>query len=214
MDTPAARGHRHAVRRHPERASYDRSALYAVLDGAFMAHVAFAIDGQPFVIPMLHARDGDRVLLHGSVSGRLLQTLAGGAPCSLAVTLLDALVLARSQFSHSVNYRSAVVFGRAHEIVDLDEKARCLYRFTDAVLAGRAADSRAADASELAATKVLAVTIEDASVKQRSGGPKDHPHDMLLPVWAGVVPLRMTHGPPEVDPAGVRVPLPAYLRGA
>lgn len=214
MDTPAARGDRHAVRRHPERASYDRSALYAVLDGAFMAHVAFAIDGQPFVIPMLHARDGDRVLLHGSVSGRLLQALAGGAPCSLAVTLLDALVLARSQFSHSVNYRSAVVFGRAHEIVDLDEKTRCLYRFTDAVLAGRAADSRAADASELAATKVLAVTIEDASVKQRSGGPKDHPHDMLLPVWAGVVPLRMTYGPPEVDPAGVRVPLPAYLRDA
>ncbi len=214
MHSPASRGDRHAVRRHPERASYDREALYAVLDAAFIAHVAFAIDGQPFVIPMLHARDGDRVLLHGSVSARLLQTLAGGAPCSLAVTLLDGLVLARSQFSHSLNYRSAVVFGRAHEVLDPADKARCLYRFADAVLAGRAADSREADASELAATRVLAVSIEDASVKQRSGGPKDHPHDMALPVWAGVVPLHIVRGTPEADTAGVEVPLPTYLRDA
>jgi hypothetical protein len=211
-DRPEGR-QRHHVRRHPERANYDREALHAVLDAAFIAHVGFVVDGQPFVIPMLHARDGERLLLHGSVSSRLLQTLLGGAPCSVAVTVLDGLVLARSHFSHSVNYRSAVVFGRAHEVVDATDKARCLHRFTDAVVPGRAADSRPADASELAATRVLALDIEDASVKQRNGGPKDHPHDLELPVWAGVVPLHLARGTAEPDAASQALPLPGYLSG-
>lgn len=214
MDAPTDRTARHRVRRHPERAAYDRDALHAVLDAAFLAHVAFAIDGQPFVIPMLHARDGERVLLHGSVSSRLLATLADGAPCCLAVTVLDGLVLARSQFSHSVNFRSAVVFGRATEVTDRDEKARCMMRLTDAVLPGRAADSRPGDAGELAATRVLAVTIEDASVKARSGGPNDHADDLALPHWAGVVPLTLAHGVPQAAPGCEAWPLPAYLTAA
>jgi nitroimidazol reductase NimA-like FMN-containing flavoprotein (pyridoxamine 5'-phosphate oxidase superfamily) len=213
MDPTPDRHDRHRVRRHPERASYDRDSLFAVLDAAFLAHVAFAVDGQPFVIPMLHARDGERVLLHGSVSSRLLATLAGGAPCSLAVTVLDGLVLARSQFAHSVNFRSAVVFGRATEVTDPDDKARCLWRLTDAIVPGRAADSRPADAGELAGTRVLALSIEDASVKIRSGGPKDHEADLALPHWAGVVPLALRRGA-EIPAEGCAgIPLPPYLQG-
>lgn len=211
MDTTPDRSDRHRVRRHPERAAYDRDSLFAVLDAAFLAHVAFALDGQPFVIPMLHARDGERILLHGSVSSRLLAALAGGAPCSLAVTVLDALVLARSQFSHSVNFRSAVVFGRATEITDPLEKARCLWRLTDAIVPGRAADSRPADDGELAGTRVLALAIEDASVKVRSGGPKDHEADLALPHWAGVVPLALARGAPQPAAGSETIPPPEYL---
>jgi nitroimidazol reductase NimA-like FMN-containing flavoprotein (pyridoxamine 5'-phosphate oxidase superfamily) len=211
MDHPPQRNDRHRVRRHPERAAYDRESLFAVLDAAFLAHVAFVVDGQPFAIPMLHVRDGERILLHGSVSSRLLATLAGGAPCSLAVTVLDGLVLARSQFSHSVNFRSAVVFGRATEITDPADKARCLWRLTDAIVPGRAADSRPADAGELAGTRVLALSIEDASVKVRSGGPKDHEADLALPHWAGVVPLALTRGNPSPADGCTTTPLPRYL---
>ncbi len=211
MQAPPQRTDRHRVRRHPERAAYDRERLYAVLDAAFLAHVAFVVDGQPFAIPMLHARDGERVLLHGSVSSRLLAALAGGAPCCLAVTVLDGLVLARSQFAHSVNYRSAVVFGRAVEVTDPDDKARCLWRLTDSIVPGRAADSRPADDGELAGTRVLAVSIEDASVKVRSGGPRDHEADLALPHWTGVVPLALSHGIPQPAPGSESIPLPAYL---
>ncbi len=210
--TPAAAA-RHRVRRHPERARYDREALHAVLDAAFIAHVAFAPQGQPFVIPMLYVRDGERILLHGNVSSRLLGVLADGAPCSLAVTVLDGLVLARSQFSHSVNYRSAVVFGRAVEVLDATEKSQCMQRLTDAVVPGRGADSRPPDASELAATRVLALQIEDASVKQRSGGVSDKEADLDLPHWAGVVPLSLVRGTPQAAPGAEQRPLPAYLQG-
>ena len=213
MTAPTDRAARHRVRRHPERARYDRDAVFAVLDAAFLAHVAFAIDGQPYVIPMLQVRDGERVILHGSVSSRLLATLAGGAPCSLAVTVLDAIVLARSQFAHSVNFRSVVVFGRATEITDPEDKARCMARLTDAVLPGRAADSRPPDAGELAATRVLAVTIEDASVKARGGGPNDHQADLALAHWAGVVPLSLARGAPVPAPGCEDQALPPYLVG-
>lgn len=211
MEAQSQRTDRHRVRRHPERAAYDRDSLNAVLDAAFLAHVSFVVDGQPFVIPMLHARDGERILLHGSVSSRLLATLADGAPCSLAVTVLDGLVLARSQFAHSINYRSAVVFGRAVEITDPDDKARCLWRLTDSIVPGRAADSRPADDSELAGTRVLALSIDDASVKVRSGGPRDHEADLALPHWAGVVPLALARGIPQPAPGSEAIALPAYL---
>jgi nitroimidazol reductase NimA-like FMN-containing flavoprotein (pyridoxamine 5'-phosphate oxidase superfamily) len=214
MQAPPAAADRHRVRRQPQRASYDRESLHAVLDAAFLAHVAFAPDGQPFVIPMLYVRDGERILLHGSVSSRLLGTLAGGAPCSLAVTVLDGLVLARSQFSHSVNYRSAVVFGRAVEVTDAAEKSRCMQRLTDAIVPGRASDSRPPDAGELAATRVLALDIEDASVKQRSGGVSDKASDLELPHWAGVVPLGLARGTPQAAPGAEHRPLPAYLQAA
>ena len=203
---------RHEVRRHPERANYDRAAAYAVLDAACVGHVAFAPDGQPFVIPMLYARDGDRLLLHGGVSSRLLKALASGIECCVAVTHLDGLVLARSQFHHSVNYRSVVAFGRAQLIDDPAEKAAALVRLVEAIVPGRSVDARTADRQELAATVVLGLPIADLSLKSRSGGPSDAPGDLGLPVWSGVVPLALTASRPvaaaDLDPA---IPLPGYL---
>jgi len=203
---------RHEVQRVRERASYDRTTVHAILDAAFLAHVGFVVEGQPFVIPMLYARDGDTLLLHGSVASRLQQALAGGIECCVSVTHVDGLVLARSHFHHSVNYRSAVVFGRAHALTDHAAKAAALDRFVEAMLPGRAADARAPDAQELAATSVLVMEIADASAKVRAHGVKDHPDDLTLPVWAGVVPMHTTFGAPIADPdhpngAGV----PAYL---
>lgn len=203
---------RHEVRRHPERANYERAAAYAVLDAACVGHVAFALDGQPFVIPMLYARDGDRLLLHGGVSSRLLKALASGIECCVAVTHLDGLVLARSQFHHSVNYRSVVAFGQARVVDDPAAKAAALVRLVEAIVPGRSDDARGADRQELAATVVLALPIADLSLKSRSGGPSDAPGDLGLPVWSGVIPLALTAAPPrpaaDLDPA---IPLPRYL---
>lgn len=203
---------RHEVRRHPERANYDRAAAYAVLDAACVGHVAFALDGQPFVIPMLYARDGDRLLLHGGVSSRLLKALASGIECCVAVTHLDGLVLARSQFHHSVNYRSVVAFGQARVLDDPAEKAAALVRLVEAIVPGRSKDARAADRQELAATVVLGLPIADLSLKSRGGGPSDAPEDLGLPVWSGVIPLALTAARPvaaaDLDPA---IPLPGYL---
>lgn len=200
------------VRRHPERGSYDREALHAVLDAGWMGHVGISQDGQPVVIPMLYARLGEHVYLHGAVASRLLKHLAGGLPVCLSVSHLDGLVLARSQFSHSVNYRSAVVFGLATEVLEQDEKARVLAAFVDALLPGRAAEARAADDSELAATKVLRLDITAASVKTRSGGVKDHAADLELPVWAGVVPMRTVYGAALTEPDARDPQLPASVR--
>ena len=203
---------RHEVRRHPERANYDRVAAYAVLDAACVGHVAFVLDGQPFVIPMLYARDGDRLLLHGGVSSRLLKALATGIECCVAVTHLDGLVLARSQFHHSVNYRSVVVFGHACVIGDMADKATAMVRLVEAIVPGRSADARAADAQELNATVVLGLPIADLSLKSRSGDPSDAVEDLALPVWTGVIPLALRAAPPvpavDMDRS---IPLPAYL---
>ena len=204
------RGARHRVQRSAERASYDRDAVHAVLDAGWLAHVAFAQEGQPFVIPMLYARERDTLLLHGSIASRLQRTLADGVACCVSVTHLDALVLARSHFHHSVNYRSVVAFGTARPIVDPDAKAAALARFVDAFLPGRAADSRPADAQELAATSVLAFHIEDAAVKVRAHGVKDAAGDYALPHWAGVVPMRIAYGAPQPDEGVAHAP-PAYV---
>jgi len=204
---------RHHVRRVKARARYDRADVHAILDAGMLAHVAFCTGGQPFVIPMLYARDGDALLLHGSVASRLLRELANGIEACIGVTHVDALVLARSHFNHSMNYRSVVAFGRAHVVDDPVAKAEALARFVDAVLPGRAGESRAADASELAATTVLRFEIVDASAKVRSGGAKDARDDLALPHWAGIVPLRHGHGEPvaEADLAP-GTPLPDSLR--
>jgi hypothetical protein len=203
---------RHEVRRHPERANYDRGAAYAVLDAACVGHVAFVLDGQPFVIPMLYARDGDRLLLHGGMSSRLLKALATGTECCVAVTHVDGLVLARSQFHHSVNYRSVVAFGRARVIEDRTDKAAALVRLVEAIVPGRTSDARAADRQELNATVVLGLPIADLSLKSRSGDPSDAVDDLAFPVWSGVIPLALRAAPPvaaaDMDPA---IPLPAYL---
>jgi nitroimidazol reductase NimA-like FMN-containing flavoprotein (pyridoxamine 5'-phosphate oxidase superfamily) len=177
-----------------------------------IAHVAFSVGGQPFVIPMLYARDGETIVLHGSIASRLMGELADGVPACIGVTHLDGLVLARSHFDHSVNYRSVVVFGRARAVVNAGEKAAALARFVDALIPGRAAESRAADHTELAATQVLRLAIEDASAKIRSGGVKDNPSDLALPHWAGVVPMRTQYEAPQAESGLADPALPASVR--
>ena len=205
-----ARGARNEVRRIKDRAHYDVEALNAVLDAGFIAHVGFVVDGQPFVIPMLYCRDGDGILLHGSIASRLIHSLADGIPACVTVTHLDGLVLARSHFHHSANYRSAVCFGLARAIDDGDAKSAALARFVDAILPGRAAEARPADRNELAATRVLRMQIEDASVKIRSGGAKDDKEDVGLPFWAGVVPMHHQTSTP-IPSEDCALPLPASV---
>ncbi len=192
---------RHRVQRAKARARYDEASVHAILDAGMLAHVAFAAGGQPFVIPMLYAREGNALLLHGSIASRLVGALAGGVPACACVTHLDGLVLARSHFNHSANYRSVVVFGRAVPVDDIDEKAAALVRLVNALVPGRAAESRAANRKELAATRVLRLVIEDASAKVRSGGANDDAADLALPHWAGVVPLSPLFGAAEPDTA-------------
>jgi len=187
---------RHSVRRTKERASYDRESIHAILDAGLIAHVGFVVDGQPFVIPMLYARDGDDLLLHGSIASRLVNALGAGVPTCLSMTLVDGLVLARSHFHHSVNYRSVVAFGIATLVADADAKVAALAHFVDAIIPGRSAESRPPDRNELAATHVLRFVIEDASAKVRSGDAKDDSADVSLSYWAGVVPQRAVYSTP------------------
>ena len=203
------RGARHRVERTKARARYDRDGIHAILDAGLIAHVGFCVDGQPFVIPMLYARDDDTILLHGSVASRLVNALGAGIPACLSVTHVDGLVLARSHFNHSVNYRSVVAFGLAKLVADPDEKVAALARFVDALIPGRAAESRPPDRNELAATHVLRFTIEDASAKVRTGGAKDDAADLALPLWAGVVPQREIYDTPLAEAnvaAGIELP--------
>ncbi len=187
--------------RRDDRANYDRSVIDAILDEGTIAHVGLvAADGRPVVIPMLYARDGDRVLIHGSPATRLLRGAKNGGDLCLTVTLLDGLVLARSAFHHSLNYRSVVLFGRATPIDDLDERARALDRFTDHLIPGRRASLRPMSDREIRGTLVLEIPIDEASAKIRTGDPIDDDEDLTYPVWAGVLPLRITPGPPA--PAG------------
>jgi len=203
---------RNQVRRLPARASYDPDTIYRIIDDAPLCHVAFNEEGQPFVIPALHGRLGDQVMLHGAPASRLMHHVSAGQPVSLAFTLLDGLVLARSAFHHSVNYRSAVVFGRGRVVVDDAEKLRALEAVSEHLLPGRWAEVRAPSRVELDATAVVAIAIESASAKMRSGPPSDDEKDYALPVWAGVLPLELRALEPAPDP---RQPpdtqLPAYL---
>jgi nitroimidazol reductase NimA-like FMN-containing flavoprotein (pyridoxamine 5'-phosphate oxidase superfamily) len=198
------------VRRHPERGQYDRAAIDAVLDAGLVAHLGFVSDDQPFVIPTLHARVGDEVFVHGSAASRTLRALGGDIRACLTVTLLDGIVLARSVFEHSMNYRSVVVLGTARSVTDTDEKLRALEAFTEKLLPGRWAEARTPTAKELKATSVLRLPLDEASVKIRDGGPTDgDTPDADLDVWAGHVPLAVTALPPIADPAlrpGIPVP--------
>jgi len=193
MKKPRAR---HEVQRIKDRARYDRDSAYAILDAGFLAHVGFVVDAQPFVIPMLYARRDDTLLLHGSIASRLIGRLGEGVEACVSMTLVDGLVLARSHFHHSMNYRSVVAFGRATLQTDAAEKTAALAHFVEAMLPGRAAESRAPDKNELAATAVLHFSIVDISGKIRSGGPKDDKADLDLPHWAGVVPAGLRYGAP------------------
>lgn len=204
---------RTTLRRRRDRGTHDRSTLEAILDEALVCHVGFAVDGRPWVVPMLHARAGDELYLHGAVGNHLLRHLERGVEACATVTLLDGLVLARSAFHHSVNYRSVMVFGTARLVSDVEEKRAALDVIVDHVLPGRADDARPGNDRELAQTAVIALPVTEASAKVRAGGPKDDPEDLDLPVWAGVLPLALRHGEPIPDEhLAPHVQLPAYAR--
>ncbi|PYQ42036.1 MAG: pyridoxamine 5'-phosphate oxidase family protein [Acidobacteria bacterium] len=191
---------RTTLRRLPARGHFDRATVNAILDEALVCHVGFVSDGQPFVIPTIHARVGDEVFVHGSAASRMLKTLQGGVPVCLTATLLDGLVLARSAFHHSMNYRSVVVLGDAQAVTDDRGKWDALQAIVEHVAAGRWREVREPSAKELAATLVLRLPIEEASAKVRSGPPLDDEEDYALECWAGVLPLRLTPGTPVPDP--------------
>lgn len=202
----------HRIRRLPERGSYDREEIDAILDEGLFCSVGIVADGQPIVIPMAYARRGNEIILHGARASRLLGVGAAGSPVCVSVTLLDGLVLAKSAFHHSMNYRSAVVLGVARELSDPEDKARALTALVEHLLPGRSAEARPPNAKELAATRVLCVRIDAASAKRRSGGPLDDPADESWPCWAGEIPLAMTTpalappGSPSYDPRRRRRP--------
>ena len=188
------------VRRLPERGAYDRETIDAILDEALICHLAWVQDGEPRVIPTIHARSGDTLYLHGSNASRTLRGTKAGAHVAAEVTLLDGLVLARSAFHHSMNYRSVVVYGHAREVTDPDEKFAAQRALVEHVARGRADDARMPNQRELDQTTILAIPIEEASAKIRTGPPKDDAEDMDLPVWAGVLPIRTVPGEPDPDP--------------
>ena len=205
---------RTTLRRLPARGHFDRATVNAILDEALICHVGFVSDGQPFVIPTIHARVGDQVFVHGSAASRMLKTLKGGVPVCLTATLLDGLVLARSAFHHSMNYRSVVVLGDAQAVTEERAKWDALHAIVEHVAPGRWAEVREPSEKELAATLVLRLPIEEASAKVRTGPPLDDDEDYALENWAGVLPLRLTPGAPVPDPkmpAGR--PLPPSVTG-
>lgn len=203
-----------AVRRHPERGIYERAAIDAILDEALICHVGFVVDEQPFVIPTIHARVVNTLYLHGSPASRMLRQLASGVDVCVTATIVDGVVLARSVYKSSLNYRSAVVLGHARKVEDADEKRLALEAVVEHVAAGRSREAREPNDEELEATLVLALAIDEASAKVRTGPPGDFDHDLELDVWAGVIPLALIAGTPETEarvPAGVEVP--AYASG-
>jgi hypothetical protein len=199
MPPTSAPTERSRVRRAPSRADYDRSTIDAILDEGLVAHLGFAVDGQPYVVPTLHARSGDVVYVHGSAASRMVRSLASGTPACLTVTLLDGLVLARSAFHHSMNYRSVVVLGQARLVEGDAERCEALRVFTERLVPGRWDDVRPPTRQELKGTQVLAMGLSEASAKLRRGGPVDDDEDYALDVWAGVVPLALQRGEPVPD---------------
>ncbi|MFE7210602.1 pyridoxamine 5'-phosphate oxidase family protein [Streptomyces sp. NPDC057611] len=201
--------------RSADRASYDGELVHAILDEGYVCHLGFVREGAPVVLPTLYARVGERLYVHGSTGSRPLR-MAGrtdpGLPVCLTVTHVDGLVLARSAFHHSINYRSVVVHGTAHQVTDPEEKRLALDALVDHVVPGRSADSRPANTKELAATAVLRLYLDEVSAKLRVGGVNDEPEDLSLPHWAGVVPVRREYGTPLADPdLAPGTELPGYL---
>jgi nitroimidazol reductase NimA-like FMN-containing flavoprotein (pyridoxamine 5'-phosphate oxidase superfamily) len=191
---------RTTISRHDERASYDRDTAYSIIDEGMVAHVGFDTEAGPTVIPMTYARLGDEILLHGAVASRWLSSFERGRPVSICVTLLDGLVLAQSAFSHSMNYRSVVCFGTATTVRDIGKKQAAFKAFLEHLVPGRWEDCRQPDAKETAATIVLSVPIDEASIKIRTGPPKDAAKDLGEGHWTGVIPLSLEPGAPEPDP--------------
>ena len=191
---------RTTLKRLPKRGSYDREVINSILDEGFICHVGFAVEGRPFVIPTGYARVEDNLLIHGSKASRMLRTLSEGIEVCVTVTLLDGLVLARSAFHHSMNYRSVVIFGRATPVEDRTEKMSALFALSEHIIRDRWLDVRGPNASELRQTTVLSLPIDEASAKIRTGPPLDDEEDYGMDVWAGVLPLRLVAGQPISDP--------------
>lgn len=198
MDFPQTQ--RTTLKRLPKRGVYDRELVYSILDEGFICHVSFAVAGQPFVIPTGYARIADQLYIHGSQVSRMLRTLAQGIDVCIAVTLVDGLVLARSAFHHSMNYRSVVIFGRAEIVEEKEAKLAALFAFSEQVIPGRWNDVREPTQQELKATTVLSLPLTEVSAKVRTGPPLDDEEDYALKVWAGVLPLRIIAGEPIGDP--------------
>jgi len=204
---------RSRVKRAPERGIYDKDVICEIVDEALVCHVGFVQDGQPYVIPTTHARDGDSILLHGATSSRLIRHVQEGYPICVTITLLDGLVLARSIYSHSMNYRSVVIFGHGRLVEGDVETLNALEIFSEHVMPGRWEDSRKPNPKELKATAVVAISIESASAKVRSGPPNDEDEDYQLPIWAGVLPIQRRFLEPVSDPQlDQSVALPDYIR--
>ncbi len=204
------------VRRAPARGVYDRASIDEILDEGIVAHLGFVDDDQPYVIPTLYARVGDMVYIHGSSASRAIRRLTDGIPACLTVTLIDGLVLARSVFHHSMNYRSVIVLGVCRPVEGAEQREEALHAFTDHLLPGRWEEVRPPNPQELKATRVLAMDLTECSAKRRSGPPVDDDEDYSLPVWAGVLPLRTVVDPPVADPRldGDFAPAPAVANWA
>jgi nitroimidazol reductase NimA-like FMN-containing flavoprotein (pyridoxamine 5'-phosphate oxidase superfamily) len=200
------------VIREPQRGVFDREAIYKILDEGFVCHVGFASDGQPFVIPTMYARVDDAIYFHGSAASRMLRGAASGVPVCITVTLADGLVLARSVFNHSMNYRSVVALGKAALVEDAKEKLAALRAFTEKILPGRWNDARQPNEKELKATSILRLALTEVSAKIRSGPVEDDAPDYELPVWAGIVPLRqIAEAPIRDERCDPSIPVPAYV---
>lgn len=199
------------LKRLPKRGHFDRETVYAILDEGFICHVGFAVDGQPFVIPTGFARVDDKLYIHGSQASRMLRSLAGGLDACVTVTIVDGLVLARSAFHHSMNYRSVLVFGHATLVDDPKEKYDALVALSEHIIRGRWTDVREPNEQEMIQTTVLCLPIEEASAKVRTGPPLDDEEDYALPMWAGIIPLKLVAGDPINDPRlSAEIPVPDY----
>jgi len=190
---------RTTLNRIPQRSSYDRDIIYQILDEAFICNVGFVLDEKPFVIPTSYARIDDCLYIHGAAASRMLKTLQSGLEACVSVTLIDGLVLARSAFHHSLNYRSVVIFGRAEIVRDAEKKSQILYAFSEHIMKNRWQDVREPNEKELAATTILSMSLQEVSAKIRNGPPVDDAEDLALPVWAGEIPLKLIAGEPVAD---------------
>jgi uncharacterized protein len=201
------------VRRLPKRGNYDRETVYKILDEGMICHVGFVVDGQPYVIPTGYGRSGDTLYIHGASTSRMLNSTAQGTPVCVTVTLVDGLVLARSAFHHSMNYRSIVILGIAHRVESDEEKLTALRIFTEHIVPGRWNDVRKPTPQEMKATVVLALPLQEVSAKIRTGPPIDDDADYEMPIWAGVLPLRLTSGIVEPDPRLThKLGAPSYVK--
>ena len=213
MSTPPAPTARTRVIREPQRAAYDRATVNQILDEGFICHVGFMLDGQPFVIPTSYGRKDDVLYIHGSAASRMLRSASGGIPMCVTVTLLDGLVLARSIFNHSMNYRSVVVLGTATAIQDHDEKLAALRLLSEHILPGRWDEARQPNEKELKATTIIRLPIQEFSAKVRQGPAIDDDEDYAFPVWAGVLPLNLVTGDPIADSRlAANLAVPDYVK--